>query len=428
APGLDLDAVFVLGLAEGTCPRSRAEDALLPDVVRATAPDELTTREDGLRRQHRHLLAALAAGSAHRVLLFPRGDLRGSRTRLPSRWLLDTASALAGERVHSSEFGTLDESVVREVASYAHGLATARAATSLVERDLAALDARWRHRLDPATDPAAGPALRRGLAAQLARRSPEFTRWDGNLAGEPVPSPSGGTRLSATAMQAWAACPFRYFLGHVLGLAERPEPEAVTTIAPTDRGTLLHEVLEQFVREAIERPEGPPAPGVRWSAADAARLVELAEAAFERFRGEGRTGRELLWRLDRQFLLDDLEAFLVLDAARRERDRATPSTVEQPFGIDGAPPLTLTLDDGRELSFRGYIDRIDTTADGGHVVIDYKSGKGKRFRELAADPVRQGQTLQLGLYAEAVAQQVGGGEVASWFWMLNSVGGYERHG
>ncbi len=428
APGLDLDAVFVLGLAEGTCPRSRAEDALLPDVVRATAPDELTTREEGLRRQHRHLLAALAAGREHRVLLFPRGDLRGSRTRLPSRWLLDTATALNGERVHSSDFGTLGEPAVREVASFAHGLATAPAATSLVERDLAALDARWRHHLDPASDPAAGPDLQRGLAAQLARRSHDFTRWDGNLAGYPVPSPSGGKRLSATAMQAWAACPFRYFLGHVLGLAERPEPEAVTTIAPTDRGTLLHEVLEQFLREAIERPEGPPAPGEPWSAADAARLRELAEAAFERFRGEGRTGRELLWRLDRQFLLDDLAMFLVTDAQRRAADRATPSAVEQPFGIDDEPPLELDLGDGRVLAFRGYIDRIDTTADGGHVVVDYKSGRGKHFRELVDDPVRQGQTLQLGLYAEAVAQQRGGGEVASWFWMLNGNGAYKRHG
>lgn len=428
APGLDLDAVFVLGMAEGTSPRSRGEDALLPDEVRALAGDELATRDDGLHRQHRHLLAALAAGRDHRVLVFPRGDLRGNRTRLPSRWLLDTATALHGPRVRSSDFSALGQPVVDEVRSFAHGLATAPAAVSVVERDLAVLEFHRQAGLDPTGDPVADPDLRRGLAAQAARSSAAFTVWDGNLAGLPIPSPSGGKRLSATAMQTWGACPYRYFLGQVLRLAERPEPEAVTTIAATDRGTLLHGVLETFLREVIERPGGPPAPGEPWSPVDAARLFELAEAAFERLRGEGKTGREVLWRLERQFLLDDLAEFLVRDELRRSAAAATPVAVELPFGIDDAPPLTLDIGGGRVLSFRGFIDRVDATADGGHVVIDYKSGRGSGYRELADDPVRQGQTLQLGLYAEAVAQRFGGGEVASWFWMLNAAGGYDRHG
>lgn len=427
-PGLDLDAVFVLGMAEGTCPRSRGEDALLPDDVRALAGAELETRDDGLHRQHRHLLAALAAGRDHRVLVFPRGDLRGNRTRLPSRWLLDTATALHGSPVRSSDFSALGPPVVDEVRSYAHGLATAPAAISVVERDLAVLESHRQAGLAPSEDPVAGPDVRRGLVAQAARSSEAFTVWDGNLAGLPIPSPSGGKRLSATSMQTWAACPYRYFLGQVLRLAERPEPEAVTTIAATDRGTLLHEVLEAFLREAIERPEGPPAPDQAWSPADAARLFELAEAAFERFRGEGRTGREVLWRLERQFLLDDLAEFLVLDGLRRSAARATPTAVELPFGFEDAPPLTIDIGGGRMLSFRGFIDRVDATADGGHLVIDYKSGRGNGYRELEEDPVRQGQTLQLGLYAEAVAQRFGSDEVESWFWMLNAAGGYERHG
>lgn len=427
APGLDLDAVFVLGLAEGTCPRPHGEDALLPDEVRAAAGDELPTREARLHDQHRHLLAALAAGRTHRVVLYPRGDLRGTRARLPSRWLLDTASALHGARVNSSGFAALGAPTVHEVASFAHGLATAPAALSLVERDLAVLDRHTRAGLDPVDDPLAGPALRRGLLAQAARRGATFTVWDGNLAGLGVPSPSGGQRLSATAMQSWAACPFRYFLGQVLGLTDRPDPETVTAIAATDRGSLLHEVLERFLGEAITAPGGPPRPGEPWPAAARARMAEIAEDVFERFRGEGRTGRELLWRLERAFLLGDLAAFLVHDARRRAAFASTPVAVEEPFGLDGEPPLTLDVGAGRTLAFRGYIDRVDATPDGGHVVYDYKSGKGSHYGELDQDPVRQGQVLQLGLYAEAVAQRRGG-EVATWFWMLNSAGDYQLHG
>lgn len=427
APGLDLDVVFVVGLAEGTCPRPRSEDALLPDDVRSAVPEELTTRDEGLRRQHRQLLAALATGREHRVLVFPRGDLRGTRDRLPSRWLLATASALHGRRVDSTTFATLGAPAVDEVRSYAHGLATAPAAVSLAEHDLAVLDARRRDGLDPAEVPIAGIALRRGLAAQAARRSAEFTVWDGNLAGLGVPSPSGGRRLSATAMQSWASCPFRYFLGQVLGLTDRPDPETVTAIAATDRGTLLHEVLERFLGEAIAAPGGPPRPGEGWSDADRVRLAEIAESVFERFRGEGHTGRELLWRLERSFLLSDLATFLELDESRRSDFASTPIAVEQPFGLDGAPPLTLDVGRGRTLAFRGYIDRVDATAGGGHVVYDYKSGRGSHYGELDQDPVRQGQVLQLGLYAEAVAQRYGG-EVASWFWMLNAAGDYELYG
>ncbi|MCB9371877.1 MAG: PD-(D/E)XK nuclease family protein [Microthrixaceae bacterium] len=427
APGLDLDAVLVLGMAEGTCPSTRAEDALLPDDVRAATGDELLTRDERLRRQHRHLLAALDAGRAHRILVFPRGDLRGSRTRLPSRWLLATATALRGERVHSTDFASLGAPVVDEVRSFADGLTATPAAVSLVERDLATLEARRRAGLEPADAPFAGADLRRGLVAQAARRSEHLTEWDGNLAGLPVPSPSAGKRLSASAMQAWASCPFRYFLGQVLGLAERPEPETVTTISALDRGTLLHEILDRFVREAIERPDGPPSPDEPWPTADRARLRQIAAEAFARFRGEGRTGRDLLWRLEQRFLLGDLDHFLDDDDARRAALRSTPLAVEQPFGIDGVEPLRIELDDGRVLAFRGYIDRVDTTADGGHVVIDYKSGKGDAYRGLADDPVLAGTALQLGLYAEAVSRQRGG-EASSYFWMLGERGGYALHG
>ena len=50
----------------------------------------------GPDRQHRHLLAALAA-APERIVSFPRGDLRRSAARLPSRWLLPSLRVLSGE-------------------------------------------------------------------------------------------------------------------------------------------------------------------------------------------------------------------------------------------------------------------------------------------------------------------------------------------
>ncbi|MGH9301208.1 MAG: hypothetical protein ACRD0E_04930, partial [Acidimicrobiales bacterium] len=82
--GLDLDLVIVLGLAEGLFPSQIQEDSLLPDDDRAQAGAELGLRSWSVERQHRHLLAALA-GAKEQLLCVPRGDLRQSLNRMPSR-------------------------------------------------------------------------------------------------------------------------------------------------------------------------------------------------------------------------------------------------------------------------------------------------------------------------------------------------------
>src|SRR3546814_8049188 len=95
--GLDLDLVVVLGLAEGSFPSTVRDDSLLPDHERARAAGDVALRADRVERQHRQLLAALA-GAKRQVLCIPRGDLRRSVERVPSRWVLDLASSMAGER------------------------------------------------------------------------------------------------------------------------------------------------------------------------------------------------------------------------------------------------------------------------------------------------------------------------------------------
>jgi hypothetical protein len=63
--------------AEELVPGRLREDALLPERVRALAPGQLAPLRDRLDRQHRQLLAALAA-APERIVSFPRGDLRRS--------------------------------------------------------------------------------------------------------------------------------------------------------------------------------------------------------------------------------------------------------------------------------------------------------------------------------------------------------------
>jgi ATP-dependent helicase/nuclease subunit B len=426
AVGHDLDAVFVLGCAEGRCPAPRRDDAMLADSVRALTDGELQLRSGRLHDQHRWFLAALSAAPVgRRVLTFPRGDLRGGRRSLPSRWLLDSASAIAGRPVHATDFEHLGLPVVEAVPSFATGLRTAAVHGSLVERDLGAMATHLRRGgvLDeyPVAD-----QVRRGLQAQAERRSEAFTEWDGNLRGLPIPS-TGARPLSPTSLEAWATCGFRYFLKFVLGLGERDEPERVIELSALDGGSAAHAILEQFMLEVLAR--GAPDPQQGWTKEDRARLAEIAELVLTEYERRGRTGRPLHWSLAKPELLATLDGFLDADDGHRAANGSRPHRVEWRFGLDGVPPVSITLKDGRTLSFRGMVDRVDLAEDGRVIVSDYKTGKGDKFKGIAdGDPVAAGTLLQLGLYAEAAVQILGAPQVTSHYWMVDAEGGYARHG
>ena len=425
AAGQDLDAVFLLGCAEGLCPSNRREDSMLPDDARRLTGGELELRRDALHEQHRWFLAALAsAPEGARVLTFPRGDLRSGRESLPSRWLLDSASALAGRIVHSTDFADLEGSFLHDVPSHVAGLRSAATHASLLDRDLVDLTAHAGSGGEVIDHPVTA-TVRRGIAAQRDRRSARFTEWDGNLAGQPIPSTAERPQ-SPTRLETWASCGMRYFLGQVLGLSHRDDPERVLELSPLDRGSGVHEALEQFLLEVIE--QGAPPPEQPWSEQHRDRLRQIAEEKLAAYERRGRTGRPVNWQLTKGDVLALLDGFLTADDEHRASTRAVPERVELPFGLQGEDPVTITLPDDRELRFRGKADRVDRGDDGRVHVSDYKTSKGGAYAGLEDDPVLGGTTLQLGLYAEAARQQLSADVVDARYWLLNAEVAYRRVG
>ena len=431
--GLDLDVVFAVGLAEGQYPVTRREDALLADADRVLAPPgELPTRESALADQRRALLASLAAGADHRVLSFARGDLRTARERLPSRLLLDTASALAGTRVFASDFGALGAGEsVDAVASFSAGLARPESA-SLVERELGDLAAFVAAGGDVLAHPAAtdAPGVAVGVEATRARASAALTRWDGNVSAvaDLVPSPATGDVVSATRLEDWASCPFRYFLANVLRVPVEETPERLLELSPRDRGTLVHEVLERFVGEELARPAEERVPvGEPWPSTAMARMRELMDEAAATAEAHGLTGKSVLWELHRDEIETDLARFLVADGECRTDQQAVPERVEFAFGFGDVPPVTIETPSGSVVRFRGRADRIDRRPDGTLVVLDYKTGRPGSVPEgCEDDPVWAGDRLQLPLYAEAARQHLGADLVESAYWYVSQRGGFGR--
>ena len=429
AVGIDLDLAVVCGMAEGVFPSRRRDDALLPDRERALAGADLTRRSDH-GDDHRALLAALA-GARGKLLLYPRGDLRRSAPLTPSRWLLDAAEAIDGRRPGTDDLGRESGDWLAEIPSFVAGLRDTSFPAHVQEYDMRALldhHDRRRSRSRSGAEPGgagggkSGRAgwdidsvrqrveLRRGIELRRGRGSSRLTRFDGNLAagdlrGAALPDPAGsGAAVSATRLEKWAECPHAYFVRHVLGVDAVEEPDAEYRISALTKGHLVHLVLKRWIDELSESG-ALAAPGASWPAEARRRLREIGAEECGRLGARGLTGRPLYWSRDRQRLLEDLETFADFDDRMRAEAGSIPLAAELGFGQPGSDfdAVTVEIGRGRAIRLRGSIDRVDATEEEGLVVIDYKTGSDRGYKDLSPqDPSLGGRRLQLVLYAEAV--------------------------
>lgn len=432
ALGVDLDVVIALGLAEGVAPTRPREDSLLPDVERRAVADELRPRDERVGVEHRHLLAALAGARTRRVLIHPRGDLRRSVEHVASRWLLDAIEERNADRddprVLPQRAPWLDM-----VPSYASRVRHMRFPSTVQEYRLRALAA-GRGGFHLLSDPQVtdDPGLRRGVDLVLQRHDGDFGRFTGRLTGHAAQLVAGAVRervTSATALEAWLACPHAYLLQHVLRVKPVENPEEQLSITALDQGSLVHDVLERWLCALLD--EAVPTPEQAWPPAARDLLGRIAREACDDAEDRGLTGHPLLWRRDRLRLLLDLEHFVDRDDLRRREGGLTPIGSELPFGMDGrSEPLTIALPGEHTLRVRGRIDRIDRSADGTVVVADYKTGRWYRYRDLTVDtPLADGTKLQLPIYGLAVrAVYPDAQAIRTEYWFVSARGEWKRVG
>lgn len=457
--GLDLDLVIILGMVEGSLPATARFDPLLPDRDRAAADGELELGAQRAVRQHHDLLASLGGADEH-LLCVPRGDLRQTRHRFPSRWVIEAAELLDGTEdppaVGTSASGSASVAVtppgttgasertgapertvqpsewhagkddplgsrrpfVNHVSSHYGGLQAASFPATETEYRLKALMEDPRPRPGVSVLGAEGPGaalllgdsvLSSGVDMVRTRRSARFSRFDGNLAGLVVASPTE-TVTSPTRLEAWAKCPFAYLMSEVLSVEVAEVPEDRVTISPLDLGSLVHEILELFMKDVLARPDDEqPRPGEPWNEKDKALLVGVARSVMEQHEERGLTGRSILWRIQARSLLSDLVAFMDKDSTERGERRSRPLAAELSFGLEDGPLhcVALPITQGRNVAFRGIVDRLDIAEDGSLHVIDYKTGRADDYVSLSEDsPEARGTKLQLPVYALAARLHV----------------------
>ncbi|GAB3034207.1 PD-(D/E)XK nuclease family protein [Mycobacterium bourgelatii] len=393
AAGMVFERVLVLGMSEGRFPPRRLEDALLPDAARAAAEGHLQLRAHRQLEDRRNLLAAVA-GADQAVLSHPRGDLRRSTEQPASRWLLADAARLAGvERLKSSDLRRRKtEPWLAYIPSFAAGLANSIDYPTDQDLRMAAV----------ARQALSHPLLLEdgrvcaALDVVRARRSNEFTRFDGNLAGVGAELLVPTSQISATALESWVKCPRAYLFGRVLGVERVEEPERRFEIDPATRGSVVHAILEEFVRTAIDEKHSFDG----WTPHDHRRLQRIAANRFDEAEREGKIGHAMLWRAERTSIAKELDQLLTKDS-QRLADGFQPIAAE--FAFDN---VAISLPSGHVVRMRGSIDRIDRGVDGELVVMDYKTGGASTYKKLCEDdPHDGGRRLQLYVYARAAMNE-----------------------
>ncbi len=215
---------------------------------------------------------------------------------------------------------------------------------------------RWLQRLDTVLEGALDPeALLRirnrdralvSLARLLDR--PQQVR----SCARPMPRPPLAARprkLSVTQIEKWLRDPYTIYARYILRLAPLDEIDADP--GALDRGIVLHDVFEAFVRDF---PAGPLPPDA---------LSKLKALGRERFMSLARSpGVAALWwpRFERA-----AEAFVAVEAGRRAA--IGNSHVEVTGRIEIPAPA------GR-FTLTGKADRIDLFRDGSAEILDYKTG------------------------------------------------------
>jgi RecB family exonuclease len=393
AVGLPFDAVAVVGAVDGVLPPRWRDDPLLPEAARDGAAGLRSGRERA--RERAHAFFAVTSGAPHVVASWPRTD-RDGRPTSPSRLLGLPATEARDPR---------------------HGAAATP--VSLLDLRVGELTRAHRaRRLDRHPHVVDDGMLRQALAIRRARRRGRFDRFEGRVGPASVESPAGGPELSPTSLEVYAACPRRYLFEKVLAIEALERPEEILELSAIHRGSLVHEVLERFVRDSPppsrpDEPWGPDAPE---------RMGALLDAVGAEYEQLGLTGRPLLWRLARRRILRDLEEFLRADVALRRAHGVVPAPdgLELGFGLwgDDGPAVSFPLPDGQPVRFRGRIDRVDRSPDGERVVvIDYKTGS-RRGNERIRERLERGTKLQLPVYGLAARQRYQAREVVALYWFV----------
>lgn len=205
---------------------------------------------------------------------------------------------------------------------------------------------------------------------------------------------------SASRLEEYSNCPYRFFINSTLKLVAKTTPEPGLDEAQI--GSINHRILELVYTQAT-RNKTEPLDILDDVAAD---VFNAAPEEFD-FRPSP------LWEVEKVQYLKKLRQTLL--ALEENRKNWNPIGMERKFGIRGTPLLELEI--GEEvIRLHGVIDRIDMNLKEEIRVMDYKTGGS----HMEKSDLKSGIRLQLPIYALAAQDALCLGKVVEgYYWKIN---------
>jgi RecB family exonuclease len=433
ARGRSFDIVFIPGLAERMFPQKLREDPLLLDKLRRQLSSDLSVMSD--RSQQERLLLQIAVGAASQrlYLSYPRLDVAEARARVPSFYALDVARSITG---YVPDYEVLARDAELAGASRLAWPAPRDPSEAIddAEYDLATV---WP--LLNKNEPRAGrlayvmklnPHLARSLRSRWARWQSKWSEHDGLFTKRSsilaiLESHRLATRpYSVSALQNFAACPYRFLLSAIHRLEPREEPAQLEEMDPRTKGGLFHRIQAEFQRELKDKGLLPI------KGAQISRALGMLDQTVRRVADEAY--EELAPAIDRVWV-DAIEAMrsdlrLWLEKVA-EQDGWVPIHFEFGFGFgarEGRDPASLPdpvkLAEGTLV--HGFVDLIESSDDGKTLrVTDHKTGKDRTKKGLV---VGQGEYLQPVVYGLAVEVALKRTVMEGRFYYCTTEGGFDE--
>jgi len=255
ARGRVFDVVFVPGLAEKLFPQRVVEDPLLSDAQRELVSPDLETQSRRVASERLALALAVGAARTRVVLSYPRFESDKARPRVPSFYALEAIRAAEGRLPGFAELARRADEASQTRMGWPAPQDAAQAIDD-AEYDLSQL----RELLTGAAKSADGAAhylltanlrLRRALQFRARRWRPEWRHVDGLVEPNGLARDALAARharllergFAVTALEKYAACPYRFYLATVVGLRPRKVAAAIEEMDAGTRGLLIHELL-----------------------------------------------------------------------------------------------------------------------------------------------------------------------------------------
>ena len=178
---------------------------------------------------------------------------------------------------------------------------------------------------------------------------------------------------SAGQLELYSTCPFAFFVKRVLRL--EGTAEADEQLSGTARGSIAHDLLEQFYRETKENlPSFLTGKTLQVFDRIAEHLLAEREASGEWL------GLPSLWPTARRSVCEGVRSYLAWEIEYLDRKAETPELIEHEFGFRDPVIIRGRSIKGTRVDLRlcGRIDRVDSYSDGNqarHHVLDYKLGR-----------------------------------------------------